>query len=50
MGKEVIELTPDQNKAFRKATRKATHTAFLSSYPDLQGVYGEVTTKAKSMR
>jgi TRAP-type transport system periplasmic protein len=50
LGKEVIELTPEQNKAFRKATRKATHTAFLSSHPDLQGVYGQVTAKAKSMR
>ena len=50
MGKEVIELTPEQNKAFRKATRTATHTAFLSANPDLQGIYGQVTEKAKSMR
>ncbi|MBM76641.1 MAG: C4-dicarboxylate ABC transporter substrate-binding protein [Proteobacteria bacterium] len=49
-GKEVIELTDEQHKEFRKAVRKETHAAFLADNPELQDLYGQVKAKTKSMR
>jgi TRAP-type C4-dicarboxylate transport system substrate-binding protein len=50
MGKEVIELTPDQNKAYRSAVRAKVHATFLSDHTELQALYGEIKTKLQSMR
>ena len=50
MGVEVVELTPEQQKSFRKAVRKKTHTAFLSKNPAMQDLYRDVSKKIKSLR
>ena len=42
MGKEVIELTPDQRKAFRRAVRKKTHAAFLEDNPEMSALYQQI--------
>jgi len=50
MGKQVIALSPAQQKAFRQAVRKPTHAAFLQENPEMQPVYEEIKTKLKAMR
>lgn len=50
MGKKVIKLNPDQRKAFRKAVRKKTHTAFLTKNPSMQGNYQKVAQKIRQLR
>lgn len=50
MGKDVTELTPEQRKAFVKACRKNTHTAFLAANPDMQSTYEKVMSTLKGMR
>ncbi len=48
-GKEVVELTPEQRKAFVKATRDV-HVQFLGAHPELKPTYAEVKAKLKSIR
>jgi len=50
MGKEVIELTPEQQKAFRQAVRQKTHAAFLQDHPEMKGLYAEIKQKKKELR
>lgn len=50
MGIEIVELTPAQSKAFRKAVRKPTHAAFLAQNPEIQGLYAKVKQTLKSIR
>jgi TRAP-type transport system periplasmic protein len=50
MGKTVTELSPEQRKAFVKACRSSTHTAFLASNPDMKSTYETVKVTLKSMR
>ena len=50
MGIDVVELTPEQSKGFRKAVRKPTHAAFLAQNPEIQGLYAEVKKTLKSIR
>jgi TRAP-type C4-dicarboxylate transport system substrate-binding protein len=50
MGISVVDLTPEQNKAFRKAVRKPTHAAFLAQNPKMQALYGTVKKTLKSLR
>jgi TRAP-type transport system periplasmic protein len=50
MGKEVVELSDEQHKAYRQAVRKQTHAAFLKENPEMQGLYGKVKEKQKSLR
>jgi len=50
MNKTIVELTPEQRKAFRKAVRRKTHAAFLSKNPKLQGTYRSVTQRLKQLR
>ena len=42
MGKEVIELSPEQRKAFRRAVRKKTHAAFLEDNPEMSALYQQI--------
>ena len=50
MGKDVTELSGEQRKAFVKACRKNTHTAFLAANPDMQSTYEKVMDTLKGMR
>jgi TRAP-type C4-dicarboxylate transport system substrate-binding protein len=50
MGKEVIELTEDEQTAYRRAIRAKVHAAFLQDHADLQGLYAEVKAMLQSMR
>ena len=50
MGKEVVELTPDQRKAFKQAVRQKTHAAFLGQYPELQATYGAIKDKKQESK
>lgn len=50
MGKEVVTLTPEQNKAFRQAVRGKTHGAFLQNNPEMQTVYAEIKAKKQSIK
>jgi TRAP-type C4-dicarboxylate transport system substrate-binding protein len=50
MGKEVVTLTPEQNKAFRQAVRTKTHTSFLQENPEMQSLYTAVNQKKKEVR
>lgn len=49
MGTEVVELTPEQKKAWRQATRPV-HKQFLASHPEMVPLYGQIKTKLQSMR
>ena len=50
MGKEVVTLTPEQLKAYRKAVRGKTHGAFLQNNPEMQELYGAVKAKKQSLK
>ncbi len=50
MGKEVVTLTDDQQKAFRKAVRANTHAAFLKDHPEMQDTYAAIKAKKKELR
>ena len=50
MGKEVVTLTPEQLKAYRKAIRGKTHAAFLQNNPEMQELYGAVKAKKQSLK
>ena len=50
MGKEVVTLTPEQLKAYRKAVRGKTHAAFLQNNPEMQELYGAVKAKKQSLK
>ena len=50
MGINVVELTPEQSKSFRKTVRKPTHAAFLAQNPEIQDLYAEVKKTLKSFR
>ena len=50
MGIEIVELTPEQSKAFRNAVRKPTHGAFLSQNPEIKTLYAEVKKTLRSFR
>jgi TRAP-type transport system periplasmic protein len=50
MGKEVVTLTPDQQKAFRQAVRQNTHGAFLQDNPSMKGLYGDIKKKKQELR
>ncbi len=50
MGKEVVTLTPDQLKAYRKAVRSKTHAAFLQNNPEMQETYAAVKAKKQSLK
>ena len=50
MGIQVVELTPEQSKSFRKAVRKPTHGAFLKQYPGMVDLYTKVKSTLKSLR
>ena len=49
MGKTVTELTPEQRKAFRRAT-KDVRNGFVVTHANLRPVYAEVKAKLQSMR
>ena len=50
MGIKVIDLTPEQKKAFRKTVRKPTHAAFLAQNKSVQSLYAKVKSTLKSLR
>ena len=50
MGKEVVELTPEQRKSFKQAVRQKTHATFLSEHPELQNTYAEIKNKKQSIK
>ncbi len=49
MGKEVVELTPEQRRVFVKQTRDV-HVQFLGAHPELKPIYAQVKGQLKSMR
>jgi TRAP-type C4-dicarboxylate transport system substrate-binding protein len=49
-GKQVVELTEEERKAFRQACKQSTLTKFLGSHPELQPVYGQVKAKLDAMK
>ena len=50
MGKQVIELDEEQQKAYRNAVRQKVHAAFLADHPELQGQYAAVKQKLQSVQ
>ena len=50
MGKEIVKLTPEQNKAFRQKCRSTVHKQFLGEHQEMQALYGKVTSKLKTLR
>lgn len=50
MGKTVVELSSEEQAAYRKAVRSKVHAAFLKDHPELQGLYGQVKAKLQTMR
>jgi len=50
MGKQIVKLSPEQSKAFRKAVRKPTHAAFLAQNKSVQSLYAQVKSTLKSIR
>jgi len=49
MGKKVIDLTPEQRKAFKVAAMPV-HKTFLASHKDLVPVYAQVKAKLRTVR
>ena len=49
-GVKVVKLSSDQQKQFRRAVRKGTHTSFLVKYPQTQKDYAAVKGKIKLIR
>ena len=50
MGTTVVELTPEQQKAFRQAIRQNTHAAFLADNPEMKDLYGQIKKKKQELR
>lgn len=50
MGNEVVILTPEQLKSFRKAVRAKTHAAFLQNNPEMQELYAAIKTKKQELK
>jgi hypothetical protein len=50
MDKVVTELNVSQRKAFVKACRGESHTAFLADNPEMKTTYKTVMTTLKGMR
>lgn len=50
MGNEVVTLTPEQLKSFRKAVRGKTHAAFLQNNPEMQELYAAIKAKKQSLK
>ncbi len=50
MGKKIVKLTPEQNKAFRSKCRSTVHKQFLAEHPEMQSLYAQVTSKLKTLR
>ncbi len=49
MGKEVVELSADEQKAFRQLTRPV-HKQFLASHSDMVPIYKEVQSTLRALR
>ena len=50
MGNEVVTLTPEQLKSFRKAVRGKTHAAFLQNNPEMQELYAAIKAKKQELK
>ena len=50
MGKEVVELTDEEQTAYRQAVRARVHAAFLTDHAELQGLYAQIKARLQAMR